>query len=199
MVDKEAEIEHWKRMYADLESVVLAISGDRQSINRHMAVLQSAGVDIQGGIQFSQPLNICMKSDVDRANKQAHLLREELDRATGANPSSHPPSHMSYHMSSHPSSHPPSHMSYHNLLAHSPSHPPSHSSPIIENHPPLSSTYSRLTQWTLSHTSSHPPLLSTYSHTYSTDNTTHNINYQHLLSHITPLLQELCYLNIIAD
>ena len=73
-------------MYADLESVVLAISGDRQSINHHLAMLQSAGVDIRGGIQFTQPLNICMKSDVDRANEQVHLLHEELERATGTNP-----------------------------------------------------------------------------------------------------------------
>ena len=85
LVEKEKDVDHWKRMYADLEAVVLAISGDRQSINRHMAVLQSAGVDVKGGIQFAQPLNICMKSDVDRAKEETRLLCQEMERANGMN------------------------------------------------------------------------------------------------------------------
>ena len=80
--DKELEVKHWQRMYADLEAVVVAINGDRSSINRHLSSQKSKGKGINSNVlHFSQPMNICLKHDVEEAQAQSNLLQGELTRA----------------------------------------------------------------------------------------------------------------------
>ena len=83
--EKEHEVKHWQRMYADLEAVVFAINGDRSSINRHLSSQNSKGKGTNNNVlHFSQPMNICMKYEVEEAQAQSNLLHDELTRAGDA-------------------------------------------------------------------------------------------------------------------
>ena len=81
-----------QRMYADLEAVVLAINGDRAAIRRHLAAQRpsrpgsgsSSSSSSNEVLEFAQPLNICMKLDLDAAVEEAAALRGELGRAAHA-------------------------------------------------------------------------------------------------------------------
>ena len=84
--EKEQEVKHWQRMYADLEAVVFAINGDRSSINRQLSSQKSKGKGTTSSnvLHFSQPMNICMKYEVEEAQALSNLLHGELTRAGDA-------------------------------------------------------------------------------------------------------------------